>query len=222
MSVRDGVLLRLEHMMAKRPGLTLLCAVFTTAFLFLVTPADAAPIVFFADLSGPNESPANASPGTGTALVTIDSVLNTMRVEASFASLTSANTAAHIHAINGPGDANTSDTLGPVATTTPTFSGFPSGGTAGTFDATFNMTLASSYRAGFITDSGGIAAAQAALFAAIAEGRAYFNIHTTNFPGGEIRGFLQPQPQPVPEPGTMLLVGAGIAGLVRMRSRRRI
>ncbi len=119
--------------MAKRPGLAVLCAVFTMAFLLPAVPAAAAPIVFFANLSGPNESPANASPGTGTALVTIDSVLNTMRVEASFLDLTSGITAAHIHAINGPGDANTSDTVGPVATTTPTFTGFPSAVTFGTY-----------------------------------------------------------------------------------------
>ena len=48
----------------------------------------------------------------------------------------------------------------------------------------------------------------------IVNGRAYFDIHTTNFPDGEIRGFLQLN---IPEPGTMLLVGSGVAGLVRMR-----
>ena len=208
--------------MVKHFGRTLVFTAFAAAVLSCATPASAAPIVYFADLSGPNESPSNASPGLGSALVTIDTVLNTMRVQVSFSGLTSGDTASHIHVINGPGDANTSDTLGPVATTTPTFTGFPSGVTSGIFDSTFDMTLAGSYRAGFITDAGGIAAAEAALFAGIVDGRAYLNIHTTNFPNGEIRGFLQPQQttQPVPEPGTMLLVGAGVAGVLRMRARR--
>lgn len=189
----------------------------------LASPAAAAPIVFFATLTGPGEEPPNASPGTGTAQVTIDPVSHTMAVDASFSGLTSGNTAAHIHVINGPGDANILDTLGPVATTTPTFTGFPTGATAGIFDMTFDMTLASSYRAGFITDAGGTtAAAEMALFDAIATGRAYFNIHTSQFPAGEIRGFLQPEQQTaIPEPGTMVLVGAGLVGLARMRSRRR-
>ncbi|HXR52938.1 MAG TPA: PEP-CTERM sorting domain-containing protein, partial [Steroidobacteraceae bacterium] len=114
-------------------------------------------------------------------------------------------------------DANTSDTLGPVTTTTPTFAGFPAG-VAGTYDQTFDMTQAGSYRAGFITDAGGISSAEAALFSGIAQGRAYLNIHTINFAGGEIRGFLQP----VPEPATLLLMGAGMAGLVVIRRRRRV
>jgi hypothetical protein len=181
----------------------------------LAAPAAAAPITFFASLSGAAESPSTPSPGTGDVQVTIDAIAHTMSVQASFQDLTSGNTAAHLHVINGPGDANLLDTIGPVATTTPTFTGFPTGATSGTFNATFDMTLASSYRAGFITDAGGTtAAAEAALFAAIMTGRSYFNIHTANFPGGEIRGFLQ-----VPEPGTLLLMGAGLAALVRIRRR---
>lgn len=180
--------------------------------------ATAAPFTFYAVLDGPSESPANASPGTGTALVTIDDVANTMRVAATFQGLLGPTTASHIHVINGPGDTNLLDTVGPVATTTPYFVGFPFGVTAGSMDQTYDMTLASSYRAGFITDSGGTTAlAQAALFGAISDGRAYLNIHSTTFPGGEIRGFLQP----VPEPASILLLGTGGLGLLLRRRRRR-
>lgn len=188
-------------------------------FAVSALPLQAAPILFYATLSGLDESPPNASPGTGLAFVTIDDSAHTMRVQVTFEDLTAQNTAAHVHVINGPGDANTADTLGPVATTTPTFTGFPTGVTAGSYDETFDMTLASSYRGGWITDSGGTTAlAESQLFAGIIDGRAYLNIHSSAFPAGEIRGFLQP----VPEPASLLLLGSGLTALVARRRRRKI
>jgi hypothetical protein len=182
-------------------------------------PATAAPIVFTTAI-GDFESPPTGSPGTGTAFVTIDPVLHSMRVQVDFSGLLGGVTASHIHVINGPGDANVLDTNGPVATTTPTFTGFPSGVTFGTYDFTFDMTLASSYRGGFITDSGGTTAtAEAALFAGILEGRAYLNIHTSTFPGGEIRGFLR-QDRSAPEPTALVLLALGAAGMIRRRRSR--
>ena len=143
--------------------------------------------VYWVSLSGPAEAPPNNSPGTGKALVTIDPVANTMRVQTTFSGLVAGVTAAHIHAptaVAGTGTAG-------VATTLPTFLGFPSGVTAGTYDQTLNMLLASSYNPSYVTNNGGTtASAFAALRAAITAGRAYLNIHSSTFPGGEIRGFL--------------------------------
>ena len=188
-------------------------AVLAIVMLCLVPNAHAVPVGFTAFLDGPSESPPNASPGTGFAEVTFDADLHTMRVEVTFTDLIGTTTAAHIHVLVPP------LTTGPVATTVPSFAGFPLGVTSGTFDLTLDMTLASSYRAGFITDNGGtVASAEAALLAGLLAGNAYFNIHTTFAPGGEIRGFLQA----VPEPGTLGLLAAGLAGLLvaarRMRS----
>ena len=143
--------------------------------------------IYWVSLTGPAEAPPNNSPGTGTALITIDAVANTMRVQTTFSGLVAGVTAAHIHAPTAVPGAGTAG----VATTLPTFPGFPSGVTAGTYDQTFNMLLASSYNPSYVTNNGGTtASAFAALRAAISAGRAYLNIHSTTFPGGEIRGFL--------------------------------
>jgi hypothetical protein len=53
----------------------------------------------------------------------------------------------------------------------------------------------------------------------VKSGLSYINIHTTNTPAGEIRG----QIAAIPEPGTLSLLGVGLAGLGaarRMRCRR--
>src|SRR5258707_413491 len=114
--------------------------------LGLASNANAAPIVFSTTLSGPNESPPNASPGIGTALVTFDLAAHTMRVETTFSGLTAGNIASHIHCCTPTPLTGT----GGVATTTPTFTGFPGGVTAGSYDNTFDMSLASSYNPAFI------------------------------------------------------------------------
>jgi len=106
-----------------------------------------------------------------------------------------------------------------VATVTPTFTGFPSGTTAGSYSHLFDMTAASSYRAGYLAGFGGsTAAAEAFLLQSAQDGKAYLNIHSTVFTGGEIRGFLTA----VPEPATwaLMLAGFGLAGgALRLRQR---
>ena len=165
----------------------------------------AAPITYIATLNGPSEAPPNGSPGIGNAVVTIDTVLNTLTVNVVFSGLTTGDTAAHIHCCTTTPFTGAAG----VATTTPTFTGFPSGVTSGTYVNTFNLTLASSFNPSFVTAQGSVAAAEAALAAGLAVGDAYLNIHTTMFPGGEIRGFLIP----TPEPATLLFTGAALLGL---------
>ncbi len=173
--------------------------------------ATAHELEYGAFLSGPNESPPNASPGTGSVRITIDLDLFTLRVEADFDNLQGATTAAHIHAATAVPFAGTAG----VATQTPSFAGFPTGVTSGTYDHTFDLTLASSYNPDFIAANGGtISTASNALFAALAQGRAYFNIHTTAFAGGEIRGFLVPVARSIvsitrPASNTIHLEGLG-------------
>ena len=166
--------------------------VFGFALSLFVPIAHAALITTTATLSGANENPANASPATGTTFVQLDTASHSLRVQVVFSGLVAPTTLAHIHCCVAPPN------NAPVATTTPYFAGFPIGVTSGSYDQTFDTTQASTWNAPFITSSGGTPlGAEAALAAALSVGNAYLNIHTSTYPGGEIRGFLIPQGTPV-------------------------
>jgi hypothetical protein len=141
-------------------------------------------------------------------VIIIDSTANTLDIlNEIFSGLLGTTTASHIHcctAVPGVGTAG-------VATTTPTFAGFPLGVNAGSYSNILDMTQASSWNPAFITAEGSIANAEAALVAGL-------NIHSSVVPGGEIRGFLVP----APEPGTMALSIAALAGLFLVSRARSV
>ena len=178
-----------------------------SAFVFFAWSAQAATL-YTATLNGATEVPANPSTATGSGTLTLTG--DSLAVVESFTGLVGGPAAAaHIHCCVPPG------TNAGVAIP---FPGFPNA-TSGTYSNTFDLTSASVYTATFLTASGGTAAgAEAALIAALNIGHAYLNIHNAEFPGGEIEGFATAA---TPEPGSMLLLGFGLAALSFSRLRFR-
>ncbi|MGZ8288707.1 MAG: CHRD domain-containing protein [Telluria sp.] len=189
-------------------------ALFAILFLQFAAVAQAGVVSFSANLSGLNEEPQNASPATGLALLSYDDVTNILSFNVTFSGLLGNTTAAHIHCCTmQPFSFNAG-----VATTLPSFQGFPLGVTSGQFIAELDLLSVTSYSPAFLSANGGTpATAGAALLANLSAGRAYLNIHTSMFAGGEIRGF----PVPVPEPGSLALMGLGVSGLIMLRRRRK-
>jgi hypothetical protein len=153
----------------------------------------------------------NNSPAVGSGY--IERTGENLRINVSFSGLLGPTTVAHIHCCTPQpfvGNAG-------VATTVPTFTAFPVGVTQGSFDQTFNIfTDASFWNPAFVAANGGtFASAAGVLLGGIASGRAYFNIHTQPFPGGEIRGLV------TPEPGTWALLATGLGALGLVARRRR-
>ena len=171
--------------------------------------AQALPITYTAVLSGLNENPPVPTTGTGSATITYDPVTHLLGLNINFANLVSPTTAAHIHCC-APQPATNAG----VATTTPTFAGFPLGVTSGTYVSTLDLTLASSFNPAFVTNfaGGSLAMAEALLAAGLANNMTYVNIHTSLNPGGEIRGQIQ---VPVPDKtATIGLLGIGLVAAV--------
>ena len=191
--------------------LAALAASMVLAGLTPVATAQAA-TVYKATLLGANENPPASSPGGGVAFLTIDGDL--MTVSTTFSNLVGDVTAAHIHCC-AAAPANVG-----VATQTPSFPGFPTGVTSGAYSQTFDLDAVGTYNPTFVTAYGGTAqGARATLLTALGGGQAYFNIHTTFAPGGEIRG----QFALIPEPASwaLMIAGFGVAGLA-IRWRRAV
>ena len=180
--------------------------------------AQADPVLFGAFLTGEAEGPSTPSPGLGIALVSFDAAEQQMGVLAAFEGLLSPSTVGHIHCCVAP-----PGTAAP-ATTVPTFPGFPTGVTSGFYAQSFDLTDPASFNPAFLMAAGGTPLAASMMFAqGLAAGQAYFNVHSEEFPGGEIRGFFQAvaSPNPIPEPSSFLLLGGGLLAAAGVRRWRR-
>jgi hypothetical protein len=147
-------------------------------------------ITFETTLTGSQEVPPVATPATGFGRVTLDTVTSTFIVVESWSNLTSPAIASHIHGPAAPGV--NAAILFP----------FDLGAGAGT-------TTGSIPEQSFAITSAQIGELQAGLY--------YMNVHSTNFPGGEIRGQLGA----IPEPGTFILLGTGLTLFALARRSRR-
>ncbi|MBM4382620.1 MAG: CHRD domain-containing protein [Deltaproteobacteria bacterium] len=147
--------------------------------------------------------------GTGSGTAVYDDVARTLAINVTWSGLSANTSVAHLHCCTAAAGTGTAGIAGDPG------SAFPGGVQSGTFSITFDLTNPATYGATFLANSGGTpAGAEAALKAGMDAGKAYFNIHTTAFPGGEIRAFTA-----VPEPVLAGLLGA--AGLALLGCRRR-
>jgi hypothetical protein len=147
---------------------------------------------FSATLSGAEEVPANNSPASGFVSATYDSVSGQFSLGGVFGGLTTIATAAHVHA--GAVGVN-----GPVILP---LTILPGGSTSGALIGVFAAPLTPNQVNGLFAENW------------------YVNVHTSSFPGGEIRGQLQLTA--VPEPETYAaMAGVALVGFGIWRRQRR-
>ncbi len=179
------------------------------AALCMAQASFGAVITYTVSLNGASEATPNASAGTGSATAIIDDSANTLTLNLIYSGLTGTATASHIHCCTTTAGTGASGIAVPFAITT--------GATSGTYSATLDLALTSTYNSTFLSNNGGTASgAEAALLAGIAAGDAYWNVHSTSYSGGEIRGFLAP----APEPATIFLTAGALFALGIRKYRR--
>ncbi|MFN5946548.1 MAG: CHRD domain-containing protein [Phycisphaerae bacterium] len=163
----------------------------------LATTAQAQFITFTATLSGAQEVPAVNTPALGTATLVLNTTTNQFTIDLQFTGLSAPVTVAHIHraaaGVNGPVIIGLDGM--PLSNGRPSWNliapGVTSFNSGGPLTAPFNFP--------------------AAEVANLIAGNTYFNVHSSNFPGGEIRG------QIIPTPGALALAGIAALGVARRR-----
>ena len=163
-----------------------ICAV-VGATLALAAPASAIVWTFNAPINQGQVVPPTGSPAAGLASGTYDDVTNTLNITANVTGFLYARTAAHIHGPAPPGSNNV-----------PVFDLGVAGAGNNWNNPNTVFVLSGVQEVDFLN------------------GLYYVQVHTTDSPGGAVRGQLNP----VPEPASMIALGMGAVVLLRRRLKR--
>jgi hypothetical protein len=166
------------------------------------------------DLFGTFAAEATGATGTGSLFLQYDTDGHTLLIDADWSGLSGTTSVAHIHCCtSSPGTGTAGIALG---TGSPlNLPDWPAGVMSSSYTKVIDLTDVNMYSASFVSGSpgGDAAGAEARLIENLVSRNAYFNIHTSTFPGGEIRTFVTPEPA-----GAALL----LPGLVALAWARRI
>jgi CHRD domain-containing protein len=154
----------------------LLCgAAVAAALLISATPSSAQVVTLTATLNGGEETPALLTGAVGIATVSVDAVAEELAVTLSVFNLPTGTTAGHIH-------------IGPKGIAGPVVINFPiPAGRTGDLPLSFRLGAAA-----FVARPEIGINTMADAIQSIVAGNGYVNVHTSQYPAGEIRGQLTP------------------------------